>query len=204
MFLRILYATIAILVVIIGYKTFGIYSARKAAEKAPVEEAVGNLENANLNIVLFFDYQCPYCKDIYPTVKEAVEEDGNVKMVIRLLPSMGDESMRIGRLAYAAGMQGKFREIHNILLKHYGPFDNSDLKRAAEQAGLDLEQWLQDSESEAIFKRMNKNIEVARKLKVYATPTFLIGRLIYTPVDKLPEKEDFLRLFAEARGSGGV
>ncbi len=197
-FLRIIYVTIAILVVIVGYKAYGIYSARKQAEKAPQEQIFGS-ENADLTVVMFIDYQCPYCKDIYPTILNAIEEDGNARLVIHLLPAMGEESDRIGRLAYAAGLQGKFREVHDLLIRHYGPFDNSDLNRVAQETGLDVEKWLADSESEKIRAIMKTNIELARKLGVYATPTFLSGNIIYVPVEKLPEESDFRRLFAEGR-----
>jgi protein-disulfide isomerase len=198
MFLRILYVTIAIVAIFAGYKAWDFYSTRSAAEKVPAEYIIGP-EKADLSVVIFLDYQCPYCKDIYPTIKEAAEKDGNVRLILRFIPAMGEESARIERLAFAAVLQGKFREVNDILITHYGPFDNADLKRVAEETGMDLDQWLADSEKEEMQKQLDDNMAMARKLGVMATPTFLAGKLIYVPIEKLPEVEDFLRLFAEAR-----
>lgn len=199
MFLRALYIVIAILAVIVGYKAYDIHGVRKSAEQAEASHVIGP-DEAQTSVVMFMDYQCPYCKDIYPSVIEAIGRDGDARLVIRLLASMDDETMRVSRLAYAAGMQGKFQEMHDILIRHYGPFDNLEMKSTAEEAGLDVERWLADAESDEVKEKIEENIALARKLRVYATPTFLIGNIIYTPIDKMPETEDFLRMFAESRG----
>jgi protein-disulfide isomerase len=200
MFLRILYVTIALLAVIAGYKAFVIYKARTDAVNTSPQYATGP-EEAGLNVVMFVDYQCPYCKDIYPVIRDAIETDGDARLIIRVLGEAGAESGRLGRLAYAAGLQGRFMAVNDVLLGHYGPFDNSDLEKLAKSEDINIDKLMKDMESDEIKEKMEENISLARKLKIYASPTFMAGQIIYTPTDKLPDERDFLNIFAEARGN---
>ncbi|NCC22715.1 MAG: hypothetical protein EOM26_09685 [Alphaproteobacteria bacterium] len=199
MFLRIIYATVVILIGIVGFQAFSLYQARSSAEKAAPEQIIGP-EDATLDVVMFFDYQCPYCKDMYPTLMDALQKDRKARLVLRLLPAMGEESNRLARLAYAAGEQGKFMEMHTALIRHQGPLGTSALRRITQENEIDLERLLADSESEQIRNKTEENLRIAVKLGIYATPTLLARKVIYTPTGRMPEANDLLLLFAEARG----
>ncbi len=200
MFLRVIYATVFVLVCLVAYQAFSMYSARKSAENVPQYTLLGP-EDADLTVVMFFDYMCPYCKEIYPKVIGAMREDGNVNIALRYLPAFGEESKRQARLAYAAGLQDKFPELHEYLVtRRGGDLSPEALRNFAARNDIDLEKLLNDAESEEIKAHNRESLELAAKLGVYSTPSFLAGTVLYSPTERMPNVQDLLALFAEARG----
>lgn len=198
MILRIIYASVIILSAIVGYAIFDLHTTRHAIEKAPDQYTIGP-EDAGISMVMFIDYSCPYCKDVYEKVKTAVKQDGDVKVILQILPVMGQESERLARVAYAAGEQGRFLKVHEAFLHHYGPIEEQNLKAMAEDMGLDFDKWMRDSETENVRKRVANNVIRAKKLNTFATPSFVIEKIVFIPSEAAPEVEDFTSLFVEAR-----
>jgi len=105
---------------------------------------LGN-QNAPITIVLYVDFQCPFCgkffKETEQTVLANYIKDGKVKLVSRDFAFLGDESLRAAEAARCAGDQGKFWEYHDYLFTHQngenkGNFSNLNLKTFAKALGL--------------------------------------------------------------------
>jgi len=79
-----------------------------------VSHVAGN-PNGDVSVVEFFDYNCPYCRHALPDVLKLLNEDGKVRLVLKELPILGDDSVAAAKLALAANKQGKYFETHQKL-----------------------------------------------------------------------------------------
>ena len=86
----------------------------------PEIPSLGN-PKGDLTIVEFFDYQCPYCKKLTPELAQLVQEDGNIRMVLKDWPIFGEVSVDAARLALAAKYQNKYAEAHDALIGAEAP-----------------------------------------------------------------------------------
>lgn len=138
--------------------------------------AFGNLKG-DVVLVEFFDYRCPYCKQVQPSVQALVKEDKNLKIVLKELPVLGPESVLASRAAIAALrlQKEKYLAFHDAMMEFRGDLDEAAVMRLAAQAGLDtakLKQGMAAPEVEAIIQR---NLDLAHALGIEGTPGFVIG-----------------------------
>ncbi|WP_424926935.1 DsbA family protein [Amaricoccus tamworthensis] len=149
-------------------------SRRDELENDPNAPVLGNPEG-DVTVVEFFDYNCPYCKRSVPTVTELLNNDSNVRLVLREWPILGAESVLASRAALAAREQGKYEEMHNELMALNGRATETTIMEAAERAGLDTEQLRTDMEAPEIDEHFNQSAALARALGFSGTPSFVIG-----------------------------
>jgi protein-disulfide isomerase len=184
----------------LAYDIFRLYTASREAHMTPREYAIAP-GITDLDVVEFLDYSCKYCKEIHPTITQAVEKDGRVRYIPRPLASENEDSRRAAQFVYAAGKQGKFPEMHKALIENYRVLNDDVMAELAAQTGIDLEKAKHDMESKSIENLILRNANAFKNLGGDATPTFLIGtKLKYVPADRMPEVSDFLSMFQEARG----
>src|SRR5258708_7864406 len=69
--------------------------------------ATGNVDG-DITIVEYFDYQCPYCRKIDPEIRQVVQDDGKVRLVLKDWPVLGPVSVIAARMALASKFQGKY------------------------------------------------------------------------------------------------
>lgn len=133
---------------------------------------LGNPQGSKV-LVEFTDYNCPYCEASVADVMRLVEEDPELKVVMREWPIFeGSESA--ARMALAAGMQGKYRAFHEAMFKA-GPTTPEAVEAAAREAGLDLERARKDAASDAVGVELAKNLAFARALGFSGTPAWIAG-----------------------------
>src|SRR3954453_12210101 len=72
--------------------------------------------DGDINIVEWFDYNCPYCRKIAPEISQVVQDDGKVRLVLKDWPILGEVSKIASRMALAAKYQNKFLEAHEALI----------------------------------------------------------------------------------------
>lgn len=200
MFLRILYFAVAVVAVLVAFRLYQVSAVWREAGDISAPFVAGP-ENADLTVVLFFDYQCPYCKQGYATFLEAMKRDGKVRLVLRPLATQGIEKDSVSRQALAASRQGKFLPFHDLLMESYVPLTETVMRDFAAQAGIDYDRLLKDSREQEILDLLSDNGALAVKLRIDKVPTFLFGKIVYVPQTRMPEVEDFLKLFAEARAA---
>ena len=151
--------------------------ARRVAEflAEPVSHVFGN-PDAAVCIVEFGDFECPYCGQAEPVVRDLLNE-GEVRYVWRHLPltDVHPRAQVAAEAAEAAGAQGAFWEMHDLLLAHQDELRPADLLRYAEQLGLDTERFHQEIKDGVHQTRVAQDVESADVSGVSGTPTFFIN-----------------------------
>ncbi len=150
----------------------------------------------DVTIVEFFDYRCPYCKQVAPTLTELLRGDAKLRFVFKELPILGPDSVVAARAALAANMQGKYLAMHERLLRHRGGFDEQTITRIAGEAGLDVARLKADMGKPEIDAMLDRNRQLARDLAINGTPAFIIGDKV---VPGAADLQTLKRLIAGAR-----
>lgn len=140
-------------------------------------------KDAKVALVEYGDFQCPACGAYYPLVKN-LETDfpDNLAVIYRDFPltSIHKNAMNGAKAAEAAGLQGKFWEMHDMLYEKQdewsGLGDPKDTFAGyAETIGIDKDQFLTDYGSKEVQDKISADINVANQLGVNATPTFYLN-----------------------------
>ena len=135
---------------------------------------IGNPQG-DVVIVEFMDYRCGYCRRVVKDLKNVVEEDGNVRLVMKEFPILGPASIRAAKAALAAARQGKYEVYHFALMTQPGDMSDPHLMQVARQVGLDVAQLQADMEADEIEAMIRRNHDLARNLGVNGTPAFVFG-----------------------------
>jgi protein-disulfide isomerase len=160
--------------------------------------------NANAQVTLeeFGDFQCPPCGSISGFLDELVKEyDPRLRIVFRHYPLENHQYARDAALAAeAAGLQGRFWEMHDVLYREQATWSKADNPRElfdsyAGMIGLNLDQFKKDMEGEKARARVDSDRGRAKTLGVQVTPTVFINDHQWSPSDKSP---DGLRAAIEA------
>lgn len=161
----------------------------------PMAPVAGN-PKGDVTIVEFFDYNCPYCKTVTPTLKKAFESDGKVRVIFKEFPILSPDSEVAAKYALAANLQGKYFAFHEALLARKGKVDEAAVLDTARSVGLDVARLKADSAKPDIAEAIKKNRALARALDMRGTPAFVIGDEI---VGGAVDLEDFQAKIAAAR-----
>jgi Na+/H+ antiporter NhaA len=146
--------------------------------RGPIEAAV--------TIVEYGDFECPFCGQAEPVVRELLGDFGDVRYVWRHLPlsDVHPHAQLAAEAAEAAADQGAFWEMHDALLGHQDALRASDLIHYAEQLGLDAERFSDDLRRHTGASRVAEDVDSADLSGVSGTPTFFInGRRHYGAYD---------------------
>lgn len=139
----------------------------------------------NVTLVEFFDYNCGYCKAMFPALMETVKADGNVKLVVKEFPILGAPSVTASKAALAARKQNKYTELHLALMSHKGALTDDIVIQIAKDTGLDVAKLQKDMADPAISAVLNKNRDLAQDLDIQGTPALIIGEtLVPGAIDK--------------------
>jgi protein-disulfide isomerase len=182
-------------------------------------EASGNIADhvfgkADSQVVLYEygDYQCPGCGSAYPTVKKLTEKyQGQIAFVFRNFPiaSKHPNARAASAAAEAAGLQGKFWEMHDLLYENQAAWQSlSTTDRGpffveyAKQLGLDEARFKKDVESTNVSQKINFDQAVGKKAGADATPTFVLNGKKFSEQDWSTEQkfEEVLTNEMKAKG----
>ncbi|HEY4071212.1 MAG TPA: DsbA family protein [Sphingomicrobium sp.] len=147
-----------------------VLSANRAAIETPFASSWKGSAKADVTLVEFFDYACPYCKASNPAVDRLIKEDNGLRVVYRELPILGPDSIVAARLSLEASKLGRFGTFHDKLWATGRPATDTNAA-AAQAAGIEP-QPKDDPEIEAEIK---KNFQLAGQLGATGTPLFVIG-----------------------------
>jgi protein-disulfide isomerase len=140
---------------------------------------LGN-EKAPVTIVLFTDFECPYCSKVAPLLDQVREKNPDtVKIVLKNLPlGMHQFADLAARAALAAGEQGKFWEFHNALFALPSlniPLSDKAIDDIAVKLGLKMDQFKTDMASSKIRQKVDKDIMDAQKVGITGTPSLFVN-----------------------------
>ena len=142
--------------------------------------------DAPVTVVEYGDFECSYCGQAEPVVRELLREFGDVAYVWRHLPltDVHPHAQLAAEAAEAAADQGAFWEMHDLLLDHQDALRLDDLVGYAEQLGLDLDRFTTALREHAGAGRVAEDVDGAELSGVSGTPTFFInGRRHYGAYD---------------------
>ena len=147
-------------------------------------------------LVEFFDYRCPYCKQMHAPIASLVAADADLRVVRKDLPVLGPASIVASRAALAARLQNKYPAMHDALMGFRGPLDEAAVFRIAGDVGLDVARLRRDMENPEIGAQLQRNAALAQALQINGTPAFVIGE---TLVPGAVDLATLRSLIAEAR-----
>lgn len=145
--------------------------------RSSLDLVAGN-PNGKVTMVEFFDYNCGYCKRAMPDVMRMVEEDKDLKLVMKEFPILGPGSLVAAKAALASKKQGKYWDFHLALLGHEGQVAADSVMEIAKSVGLDVAKLKTDMESEEIDAILEANMSLAQKLGIQGTPAFIIDETL--------------------------
>lgn len=158
------------------------YQAKQAEERlaqvadeveVPFPGAVLGNPEGTVTLVEFTDYGCTYCKLSQPEVARLVEENPDLRVVIREWPIF-QGSEEAARMALAAARQGKFEAFHDAMFA-LGPPSGASIEKAAQAAALDMAEARRFAASDEASRELAKNMGLADKLGFSGTPSWVVG-----------------------------
>ena len=141
------------------------------------DPVMGNV-NGSLVIYEFSDYNCGFCKRMFPIIEQILAKNDDIRLVVKEFPILSQSSMTAARAGIAAQKRGKFPAFHREMITHRGQVSDESIKAAAHIAGLDPEQLRQDMAdptTDAIIERTRAG---AAALGINGTPALVVGKTI--------------------------
>ncbi|WP_371601247.1 Na+/H+ antiporter NhaA [Streptomyces sp. NBC_00564] len=134
--------------------------------------------HAPVTIVEYGDYECPYCGQAEPVVRELLGDFGDdIRYVWRHLPltDVHIHAQLAAEAAEAAALQGRYWDMHDLLISHQGALRFDDLRGYAAQIGLDTARFERDMRAHAGAAHVAEDVESADLSGVAGTPTFFVN-----------------------------
>jgi Na+/H+ antiporter NhaA len=148
-----------------------------AVQVDPDRDHIRGPSEAPVTLLEYGDLECPYCGQAEPVIRELLSDFGELRYVWRHLPlnDVHPNAQLAAEAAEAAAAQGRFWEMHDILLTHQGALKIPDLLRYAQELGLDLERFRTHLRKRKGISRIAEDVESADLSGVTGTPSFFIN-----------------------------
>jgi protein-disulfide isomerase len=139
--------------------------------------AAGNVDG-DITIVEYFDYQCPYCRKIEPELRQVVQDDGKVRLVLKDWPILGPVSVIAARMALASKFQDKYIQAHEALIGVNSKLTEPRIRELLAGAGIDIDRLNRDlvTNAKAIDAILARNNDQATAFGFKGTPSFIVGK----------------------------
>jgi protein-disulfide isomerase len=168
-----------------------------AVLRDPDVPVIGN-PDGDIAVVEWFDYQCPYCRKLEPELRQVVQDDGKVRLVLKDWPILGPVSVVAARMALASKFQDKYREAHDAMIGVNSKLTEPRIDELLFGAGIDVDRAKRDlaANAKAIDAILARNNEQAEGLGFNGTPSFIVGKF---RVPGVLTMEQFGQVIADAR-----
>ncbi len=160
---------------------------------------VGGNPDGDITLVEFMDYKCGFCKRAHEAVKTFMEEDGNIRLILKEFPILGPESELASRFAVSvlqiAG-DDAYANVHDILMVQTDPVTPESLNAIAQDLGLDMAAVLETMGSPEVDQILLENRMLAQRLQISGTPSFVMNTEFlrgFVPTEGLVEAAAMLR-----------
>jgi protein-disulfide isomerase len=166
---------------------------------ADATSPVGGNPDGDVTIVEFFDYRCPYCKQVEPALEALLKEDAKIRIIYKEFPVLGAESVYASRMALAAAKQDKYLAFHKAMMATKGQITDKVILQVAATAGVDIGKAKADMIGSAIKDVIQRNYSLAEALDINGTPAFIVGDVL---VPGATDMDGLRKLVADARKPG--
>jgi Na+/H+ antiporter NhaA len=145
----------------------------------PERDHIRGAPDAPVTVVEYGDFECPYCGQAEPVVRELLREHGDIAYVWRHLPlnDVHPNAQQAAEAAEAAANQGAFWQMHDLLLERQDALGFPDLIGYARELGLDAERFEEDLRTREGSGRIARDVDSADLSGVSGTPTFFVNGL---------------------------
>lgn len=154
---------------------------------------VGGNPDGDITLVEFLDYRCGYCKRAHGEVAKLLETDGNIRLIVKEFPILGDQSVLASRFAVAtkqvAGGES-YKALNDALMTVNGDVSLPMLRRLGTTLGLDTAAIEARMDSPDVTEEITRTRALAQKLRITGTPTFVVHDEMlrgYLPYDQMME-----------------
>lgn len=149
---------------------------REQIQTDPVAPTIAP-KDADVTLVMFSDYQCPFCRKVHPVLEQLLREDGKVKVVYRDWPIFGAGSVEAARAAIASKYQGKHAAFNDALMHTQGKVTSQSIRAAAAKAGVDWTRLQTDlsTHEDDIDGAIDRTSRYAAMMGLSGTPGMLVG-----------------------------
>lgn len=138
----------------------------------------GGNPDGDVTMVEFIDYRCGYCRKFNEQVHDIVESDGNIRLILKEFPILGQDSETSARFAVAAKQIGgdeAYLKAHEELMELRGAPSPEALGKIAAEIGIDGDEVLNTMNTESVSAVLRENRQLAERMAIMGTPTFIIG-----------------------------
>ncbi len=161
---------------------------------------VGGDPAGDVTVVEFFDYNCPYCRQVAPTMAELERADPDLRLVYKEFPILGEGSEFAARAALAARKQGRYVPFHRALMAADERLERDTVLEIARAVGLDVARLEADMADPAIAAAIARNRALAGALGIDGTPAFVVGETIIPGAADLGTLQGAVTRAREAEG----
>jgi protein-disulfide isomerase len=143
-----------------------------------VEDHLRGPADAPITILEYGDFECPYCRGAFRDVRRMVDQHPSlIRFAFRNfpIPQLHPHAEQAAEAAEAAGAQGRFWEMHDLLLQPYAHLDIDELVTYAEVIGLDIPRFRRDVTDAVYAPKIKRDIEEGLRNGVNATPKFYVN-----------------------------
>ncbi len=179
-----------------------IVQARSDTLFASPDDWVGGNPDGDVTLVEFMDYRCSYCRKAHDEVFELVKSDGNIRLVVKEFPILGEPSLLSSQFAIAVRLlhgDDAYKAAHDALIALRGEPTPETLGRLASDLGHDPAPVLAKMATDEVKAVITANHALAEEMEISGTPTFVLKDQMlrgYVPL------EEMRVIVAEARGEG--
>src|SRR6516165_3870068 len=156
------------------------------------ETPVGGNAKGDVTLIEFFDYRCPYCKQVQPRLQELLADDRQLRIAYKEFPILGSVSVATARAALAAHRQSKYEAFHDAMMAASGQITEDTVYQVAGAVGLDVDRLKRDMSSAQIDAALKANHALAEALDITGTPGFVIGDQIVPGAIELSSLKDLV------------
>jgi len=154
---------------------------------------VGGNPDGDITVVEFLDYRCGYCRKAWQEVDQLIASDGNIRIIMKEFPILGEGSVLSSRFAIAVlqlhGAEA-YKQAHDALLSLRADATPESLDRVAAELGLDAAAIRVRMEAPEVTKVIEDNHRLAQEMEISGTPTFVVGGTMvrgYVPLEAMQQ-----------------
>lgn len=138
---------------------------------------IGGNPDGDITIVEFIDYRCGFCRQAFPEVESLLETDGNIRLIIKEFPILGEQSVLASQFAISVlQLHGDdaYKQIHAALMGLRSDITPESLSRLAQTFDLDPAPLLAQMGSPEVARVIDANRRLAQAMNISGTPTFVV------------------------------
>ncbi len=139
---------------------------------------VGGNPDGDVTLVEFLDYKCGFCRKAHKEVANLVKTDGNIRLVVKEYPILGEDSFALSQAAVATLQSlgpDAYKKMYNIFIQHNGPINEQVITFLANQVDLDGQAIIAQMEKASVLEHIQRTRTLGETLNITGTPTFIFN-----------------------------